>query len=250
MNSAVVVPLLHKSRPIGALNILSRNRGQFTAARRRDPAPVRRARRGRARQRAAVRAEPARRRCVRDARRDRPRGRVAARSRSAVRAHRAADQARGRLPHVRDPAARTSSGELEMKLAVQYGEKVDVPRVRLGEGLVGYAALHKEAGARAGRLAGSALHQAGAGRAVGAGDPDAAQGSLHRRLRSREPGARRVQQARRRDPDAAGEPGGGGDRERAAVRRGRARTRSGSRRKCASRSACRSRCCRRGRPSG
>src|SRR5262249_29015226 len=35
-------------------------------------------------------------------------------------------------------------GELEMKLAVQYGEKVAVPRVRLGEGLVGYAALHKE----------------------------------------------------------------------------------------------------------
>ena len=35
-------------------------------------------------------------------------------------------------------------GELEMKLAVQYGEKVEVPRVRLGEGLVGYAALHRE----------------------------------------------------------------------------------------------------------
>jgi sigma-B regulation protein RsbU (phosphoserine phosphatase) len=34
--------------------------------------------------------------------------------------------------------------ELEMKLAVKYGEKVDVPRVPLGEGLVGYAALHKE----------------------------------------------------------------------------------------------------------
>jgi sigma-B regulation protein RsbU (phosphoserine phosphatase) len=30
-----------------------------------------------------------------------------------------------------------------MKLAIQYGEKVTVPRVRLGEGLVGYAALHK-----------------------------------------------------------------------------------------------------------
>jgi sigma-B regulation protein RsbU (phosphoserine phosphatase) len=36
-------------------------------------------------------------------------------------------------------------GELEMKFAVQYGEKVTVPRVRLGEGLVGYAALHGEA---------------------------------------------------------------------------------------------------------
>jgi sigma-B regulation protein RsbU (phosphoserine phosphatase) len=38
----------------------------------------------------------------------------------------------------------TDQGELEMKLALQYGEKVQVPRVRLGEGLVGYAALHKE----------------------------------------------------------------------------------------------------------
>ncbi|HYT75972.1 MAG TPA: GAF domain-containing SpoIIE family protein phosphatase, partial [Vicinamibacterales bacterium] len=34
--------------------------------------------------------------------------------------------------------------DLEIKLAVQYGEKVHVPRVPLGEGLVGYAALHKE----------------------------------------------------------------------------------------------------------
>lgn len=34
--------------------------------------------------------------------------------------------------------------ELEMKLAVQYGDRVGVPRIRIGEGLVGYAALHKE----------------------------------------------------------------------------------------------------------
>ncbi len=37
------------------------------------------------------------------------------------------------------------AGELEMKLAIKYGEKVSVPRVKLGEGLVGYAALHKQA---------------------------------------------------------------------------------------------------------
>lgn len=36
------------------------------------------------------------------------------------------------------------AGELEMKLAVQYGEKVSVPRVKLGAGLVGHAALTKE----------------------------------------------------------------------------------------------------------
>jgi sigma-B regulation protein RsbU (phosphoserine phosphatase) len=35
--------------------------------------------------------------------------------------------------------------ELEMTVAVKYGEKVDLPKVPLGEGLVGYAALHREA---------------------------------------------------------------------------------------------------------
>src|SRR5262249_1136094 len=36
------------------------------------------------------------------------------------------------------------TGELEMKVAVRYGDKVSVPRVRLGVGLVGSAGLHKE----------------------------------------------------------------------------------------------------------
>ena len=49
-----------------------------------------------------------------------------------------------------------------MKLAVQYGEKVPVPRVKLGEGLVGYAALHKEAVLVPDVVSGSALHQVGA----------------------------------------------------------------------------------------
>jgi sigma-B regulation protein RsbU (phosphoserine phosphatase) len=34
--------------------------------------------------------------------------------------------------------------ELEMKVAVRYGDKVAIPRMKLGTGLVGYAALHKE----------------------------------------------------------------------------------------------------------
>ena len=34
--------------------------------------------------------------------------------------------------------------ELEMKVAVRYGDKVTVPRMKLGTGLVGYSALHKE----------------------------------------------------------------------------------------------------------
>ena len=34
--------------------------------------------------------------------------------------------------------------ELEVKVAVRYGEKVELPRVKVGSGLVGYAALHRE----------------------------------------------------------------------------------------------------------
>ncbi len=37
------------------------------------------------------------------------------------------------------------TGELDMKVAVRYGDKVTVPRVKLGHGIVGYAALHKVA---------------------------------------------------------------------------------------------------------
>ena len=36
------------------------------------------------------------------------------------------------------------TSELEMKVAVRYGDMVHLPRVKLGVGLVGYAALHKE----------------------------------------------------------------------------------------------------------
>ena len=86
------------------------------------------------------------------------------------------------------------TSELEMKVAVRYGDKVTVPRVKLGNGLVGYAALHKEAVQRPGRVRRSALHQGRGRRAVGARDPADAEGSLHRRLRPRKPRARRVQE--------------------------------------------------------
>lgn len=36
------------------------------------------------------------------------------------------------------------AGTLEMKLAIRYGGQSDFPRLKLGEGLTGYAALHKE----------------------------------------------------------------------------------------------------------
>jgi sigma-B regulation protein RsbU (phosphoserine phosphatase) len=34
--------------------------------------------------------------------------------------------------------------ELEMKVAVRYGDKVTIPKIKVGQGLVGYAALHKQ----------------------------------------------------------------------------------------------------------
>jgi sigma-B regulation protein RsbU (phosphoserine phosphatase) len=34
--------------------------------------------------------------------------------------------------------------ELEIKLAIRYGDKLNLPRVKLGAGIVGYAALHRE----------------------------------------------------------------------------------------------------------
>jgi phosphoserine phosphatase RsbU/P len=37
------------------------------------------------------------------------------------------------------------ANELDMKVAVRYGDKVTVPRVKIGDGLVGHAALHKQA---------------------------------------------------------------------------------------------------------
>jgi len=36
------------------------------------------------------------------------------------------------------------TNELEMKMAVRYGERMEWPRLKVGSGLVGYAALHKE----------------------------------------------------------------------------------------------------------
>jgi sigma-B regulation protein RsbU (phosphoserine phosphatase) len=38
-----------------------------------------------------------------------------------------------------------SSGELEVKLAVRFGNTTSLPRVKLGHGITGYAALHRQA---------------------------------------------------------------------------------------------------------
>ena len=105
-----------------------------------------------------------------------------------------------------------------MKTAVRYGDQSAPTRVKMGEGLVGYAAQHKEPVLVSDVSADPPLHQARRRHPLRAGDPADDQRSLHRRVRPREPGPRRVQEERRPDPHASGQPGGRGDRERTLVR--------------------------------
>jgi sigma-B regulation protein RsbU (phosphoserine phosphatase) len=144
MHSAIVVPLLHKSRPIGALNILSRNRDHFSD---RDVGIVRQFA-------THVAVALVNARLYESSRRDADAFETLAEIGREVTSLLDLDQLFTSIAQLtrRVVDYRTfgilllnGSGELEMKLAVQYGEKVTVPRVRLGEGLVGYAALHKEA---------------------------------------------------------------------------------------------------------
>jgi sigma-B regulation protein RsbU (phosphoserine phosphatase) len=144
MNSEVVVPLMHKSRPIGALNILSRSRHHFTA---RDVAIVRQFG-------AHVAVALVNARLYERSRLDADAFETLAEIGREVAAVLDLDRLFTRIAQLarRVIDYRTfgilllnDDLELEMKLAVQYGETVVVPRVRLGEGLVGYAALHKEA---------------------------------------------------------------------------------------------------------
>ena len=144
MSSEIVVPLVHKARPIGALNILSRNRDHFT------PSHVEIVRQFAAHVAVALVNARLYERSRRDAEAfetlaeiGREVGSVLELDELFIRiaqlAKRVIDYRTFGIMLLND------AGELEMKLAVQYGEKVEVPRVRLGEGLVGYAALHREA---------------------------------------------------------------------------------------------------------
>jgi sigma-B regulation protein RsbU (phosphoserine phosphatase) len=144
MQSEIVVPLMHKSRPIGALNILSRNRDQFTL---RDVAIVRQFG-------AHVAVALVNARLFEGSRRDAEAFETLAEIGRDVASILDLDELFARIAqltkHVIDYRTfgllllNEDAGELEMKLAVKYGEKVEIPRVRLGEGLVGYAALHRE----------------------------------------------------------------------------------------------------------
>jgi phosphoserine phosphatase RsbU/P len=144
MNSEIVVPLLHKSKPLGALNILSRNRNQFTLD---DVAIVRQFG-------AHVAVALVNARLFDRSKRDAEAFETLAEIGREVASVLDLDELFSRIAQLTKRVIdyRTfgilllneERGELEMKLALQYGEKVQVPRVRLGEGLVGYAALHRE----------------------------------------------------------------------------------------------------------
>jgi sigma-B regulation protein RsbU (phosphoserine phosphatase) len=144
MGAAIVVPLMHKARAIGALNILSRDRDQFT------PAHVAIVRQFAAHVAVAlVNAQ-----LFEQSRSDAEAFETLAEIGREVASVLELDELFARIAQLarRLIDYRTfgilllneQTGELEMKLAVQYGEKVQIPRVRLGEGLVGYAALHRE----------------------------------------------------------------------------------------------------------
>jgi sigma-B regulation protein RsbU (phosphoserine phosphatase) len=145
MGSEVVVPLIHKKAPIGALNVLSHNTDQFSAA------DVELLRQFAAH--AAVSIVNAR--LFERVRSDAEAFETLAEIGRDVAAVLDLDELFSRIGKVmrRVIDYRTfglwllneDRAELEIKIAVKYGEKAEMPRLALGEGLVGYAALHREA---------------------------------------------------------------------------------------------------------
>ena len=193
MASTVAVPLIHKAKPIGALNILSRAARQLL--RERDAAILRQFA-------AHVATALVNARLFEQQRQDAEAFETLAEIGREVAAVLDLDELLARIAQLtrRVVDYRTfgilllneATQELEMKVAVQYGEKVELPKVaarRRPRRLRGAASRGR---ARARRVEGPALHQGRRGRAVGAGGADAAEGPLHRRVRPREPGARRV----------------------------------------------------------
>jgi sigma-B regulation protein RsbU (phosphoserine phosphatase) len=143
MNSEIVVPLLHKSKPIGALNILSRNRDQFNAA---DVAIVRQFG-------AHVAVALANAKLYERSRRDADAFETLAEIGREVGSILDVEALLTRIAQLTKQLIdyRTlgifllnDEHQLEIHVAVKYGETVHIPRIGLGEGLVGYAALHKE----------------------------------------------------------------------------------------------------------
>jgi sigma-B regulation protein RsbU (phosphoserine phosphatase) len=142
--SSITVPLIHKARSIGALNILSRRRDQYSE---RDAAILRQFA-------AHVATALVNARLFEQQRLDAEVFETLAEIGREVAAVLDLDELLSRIAQLarRVIDYRTfgilllneQKQELEMEVAVQYGEKVVLPKVPLGEGLVGYAALHRE----------------------------------------------------------------------------------------------------------
>ncbi len=143
VRSELVVPLVHRGKPIGALNLLGTRTAQFSE----EDVPILR--------QFAVHLAVAlanARSFVRE-RADAEAFETLAEIGREVAAVLDVDELLSRLAQLTKRVIdyRTfgillldeARGLLEMKLAVQYGEKVRVPNVTLGQGITGYAALHK-----------------------------------------------------------------------------------------------------------
>jgi sigma-B regulation protein RsbU (phosphoserine phosphatase) len=145
MQSTVAVPLMHQSKPIGALNILCRSRDSYSE---RDAAILRQFA-------SHVSAALVNAQLFEQQRHDAQAFELLAEIGREVAAVLDLDELLARIAQLTKTVIdyRTfgillydeQTRELEMKVAVQYGEKVALPKVALGEGLVGYAALHREA---------------------------------------------------------------------------------------------------------
>lgn len=145
MKSTIAVPLVHQAKTIGALNILSREGDRYTD---RDASILWQFA-------ALVAAALVNARLFDQQRLDAGAFETLARIGREVAALLDLDDLLSRVVeltrHVVDYRTfgilllNDETSELEIKVAVQYGEKVIVPKVPLGEGLVGYAALHREA---------------------------------------------------------------------------------------------------------
>ena len=145
MMSTVAVPLIHKAKPIGALNILSKSPDRYSEQ---DAAILRQF--GSHVASALVNA-----RLFERERQDADAFEMLAEIGRDVAAVLDLDELLARIAQLTKRVVdyRTfgillfneATRELEMKVAVQYGEKKAIPKVALGQGLVGYAALHREA---------------------------------------------------------------------------------------------------------
>jgi sigma-B regulation protein RsbU (phosphoserine phosphatase) len=145
MASTLAVPLVHQGKPIGALNVLSRQRDQFSE---RDAAILRQFA-------SHVATALSNARLFERQRHDAEAFETMAEIGREVASVLDLDELLKRIVHLarRVIDYRTfgilllneETSELEIQTAVQFGEEIRIPKVPLGEGLVGYAALHREA---------------------------------------------------------------------------------------------------------